>query len=125
MCRRDAGIGRRLLEPRAQANQPLGDAAVQSWMAAQCADGKLYMACVEEHQWRGLLKLLGNPEWGKEEIFNDRVSRAKNFDVLRPLFEGITRQRKVWELYHEGQRLRLPVAPLNRMTDVYANEQLL
>ncbi|HKD67276.1 MAG TPA: CoA transferase [Candidatus Binataceae bacterium] len=103
----------------------LGVRPLQPWMAAQCADGKLYMACVEEHQWRGLLKLLGNPEWGKEEIFNDRVSRAKNFDVLRPLLEGITRQRKVWELYHEGQRLRLPVAPLNRMTDVYANEQLL
>jgi crotonobetainyl-CoA:carnitine CoA-transferase CaiB-like acyl-CoA transferase len=102
----------------------LGVRPLQPWMAAECADGKLYMACVEEHQWRGLLKLLGDPQWGREEIFNDRVSRAKNFDVLRPLLEDITRRRKVGELYHEGQKLRLPVAALNWMTDVYRDEQL-
>ncbi len=102
----------------------LGIRPIQPWMAVECADGKLYVSCVEEHQWRGLLKLLGDPEWGREEIFNDRTSRAKNVDALRALLEDITRRRKVRDLYHEAQKLRLPVAPLNRMTDVYTDEQL-
>lgn len=102
----------------------LGIRPIQPWMAVQCADGKLYVSCVEEHQWRGLLKLLGDPEWGREEIFNDRTSRAKNVDALRALLEDITRRRKVHDLYHEAQKLRLPVAPLNRMSDVYTDEQL-
>jgi crotonobetainyl-CoA:carnitine CoA-transferase CaiB-like acyl-CoA transferase len=102
----------------------LGIRPIQPWMAVECADGKLYVSCVEEHQWRGLLKLLGDPEWGREEIFNDLTSRAKNVDALRAMLEDITRRRKVHDLYHEAQKLRLPVAPLNRMTDVYTDEHL-
>jgi crotonobetainyl-CoA:carnitine CoA-transferase CaiB-like acyl-CoA transferase len=102
----------------------LGVRPFQPWMAVECADGKLYVSCIEESQWRGLLKMLGDPEWGREEIFKDRVSRAKNVDALRPLLEDITRPRQMRELYHEAQKLRLPVAPLNRMNDVYADEHL-
>ncbi|HZY60715.1 MAG TPA: CoA transferase [Candidatus Binataceae bacterium] len=102
----------------------LGVRPFQPWMAVECADGKLYVSCIEENQWRGLLKLLGDPEWGREEIFNDRVNRAKNVDALRALLEELTRQRKLRELYYEAQKLRLPVAPLNGITEVYADEQL-
>ena len=31
----------------------LGARAIGPWMAVECADGKLYVACIEEHQWRG------------------------------------------------------------------------
>ncbi len=102
----------------------LGVRPIAPWMAVECADGKLYVACIEEHQWRGLLKLLGDPEWGRDEIFKDRLTRAKHIDALRPLLEELTRRWKVRELYHEAQKLRLPVAPLNWMADVYADEQL-
>src|SRR5579885_2223151 len=102
----------------------LGVRPIQPWMAVQCADGRLYVSCVEEHQWRGFLKILGDPEWGREEIFQDRTSRARNVDALRALIEAITRRHKVRDLYHAAQKMRLPVAPLNRMTDVYSDEQL-
>ena len=102
----------------------LGIRPIQPWMAVECADGKLYMSCAEEHQWRGLLKLLGDPEWGSEEIFNSLTSRAKNVDALRALMEDITRRRKVHDLFDEAQKLRVPVAPLNRMSDVYRDEHL-
>jgi crotonobetainyl-CoA:carnitine CoA-transferase CaiB-like acyl-CoA transferase len=102
----------------------LGVRPIAPWMAVECADSKLYLACIEENQWRGLLKLLGDPEWGRDEIFKDRVTRAKHIDALRPLLEDLTRRWKVDELYHEAQKLRLPVAPLNWMADVFGNEQL-
>jgi crotonobetainyl-CoA:carnitine CoA-transferase CaiB-like acyl-CoA transferase len=102
----------------------LGIRPIQPWMAVQCADGDLYMACVEHHQWRGLLHLLGDPEWGGEEIFKDPYTRAKNVDALRTLIEDITRRRKVRDLYHEAQKMRLPVGPVNLMADVFRDEQL-
>ncbi len=102
----------------------LGVRPIQPWMAAECADGKLYLACIEEQQWLGLLELLGNPQWGREEIFKDRTSRAKHFDALRPLLEEITRRHTVSELYHAAQKMRLPVAPLNRMSELYADRHL-
>jgi len=102
----------------------LGIRPIAPWMAVECADGKLYVACIEESQWRGFIKVLGDPEWGNEEIFKDRITRAKHIDALRPLLEDLTRKWKVRELYHEAQKQRLPVAPVNRMADVYADEQL-
>jgi crotonobetainyl-CoA:carnitine CoA-transferase CaiB-like acyl-CoA transferase len=102
----------------------LGVRPIAPWMAVECADGKLYVACIEESQWRGFIKVLGDPEWGKEEIFKDRIARARHIDALRPLLEDLTRKWKVRELYHEAQQHRLPVAPVNRMADVYGDEQL-
>ena len=102
----------------------LGARAIGPWMAVECADGKLYLACIEEHQWLGLIKLLGDPEWGHEEIFKDRISRAKHVDAMRMLLEEVTRRWPVRELYHAAQKLSLPVAPVNRMADVYADAQL-
>ncbi|MGO9060682.1 MAG: CaiB/BaiF CoA transferase family protein [Candidatus Binataceae bacterium] len=102
----------------------LGVRAIGPWMAVECADGKLYLACIEEHQWLGLVKLLGDPEWGHDEIFKDRISRAKHVDAMRMLLEDVTRQWPVRDLYHAAQKLSLPVAPVNRMADVYGDEQL-
>ena len=53
----------------------------------------------------GLIKLLGDPEWGHEEIFKDRISRAKHVDAMRPLLEELTRRWQVRELYHAAQKL--------------------
>lgn len=102
----------------------LGARAIGPWMAVECADGQLYLACIEEHQWLGLVKLLGDPEWGHDEIFKDRISRARHVDAMRALLEDLTRQWPVRELYHAAQKLSLPVAPVNRMADVYGDEQL-
>ena len=102
----------------------LGVRPIAPWMAVECADGKLYVACIEEAQWRGFIKVLGDPEWGREEIFKDRITRARHIDALRPLLEDLTRKWQVRELYHEAQKHRLPVAPVNRMAEVYGDEQL-
>ena len=83
----------------------LGVRAIGPWMAVECADGKLYLACIEEHQWLGLVKLLGDPEWGHDEIFKDRISRAKHVDAMRLLLEEVTRRWRVRELYHAAQKL--------------------
>ncbi len=106
----------------------LGVRPIAPWMAVECADGKLYVACIEESQWRGFASqgVLGDPGMGQgRDIQGDiALTRAQHIDALRPLLEELTRNWKVRELYHEAQKQRLPVAPVNRMADVYADQQL-
>jgi crotonobetainyl-CoA:carnitine CoA-transferase CaiB-like acyl-CoA transferase len=47
----------------------LGSRALGPWFIADCQDGKIFVLSVEEHQWKNLVKLMGDPEWANEEIF--------------------------------------------------------
>ena len=89
-----------------------------------CADGWLHMVFLEDVQWERLVELLGNPEWAHEEIFKDRYLRGANSDALEPMLSELTRQWKTRDLFLAAQARRIPVAPLNRASEVYADVQL-
>jgi crotonobetainyl-CoA:carnitine CoA-transferase CaiB-like acyl-CoA transferase len=67
---------------------------------------------------------MGNPEWATEEIFQDRVSRGQNMDVLKVLMSDWLGTWKVQDLYREAQSRRIPFAPINTMQQLYENEHL-
>jgi crotonobetainyl-CoA:carnitine CoA-transferase CaiB-like acyl-CoA transferase len=102
----------------------LGSRALGPWFIADCADGKIFALSVEEGQWRRLVELMGNPEWANEEIFKDRMSRAKNMDALRALMDEWLRSWKVQDLYRAAQEARIPFAPVNTMRHMYESEHL-
>lgn len=102
-------LGRRLLGP---------------WGMFDCSDGKILMCCVEEHQWLRLITLMGHPEWTHEELFKDRFARGRNWDALSLLLGEWVKDWKVDDLFHTAQKHRIPVAPLNRVADVYADNHL-
>lgn len=52
----------------------------------------------EEDQWERLLDLMGNPEWGGWEIFQNGIERAKNQDVLNMYLDEWFKEQKVDEL---------------------------
>lgn len=89
-----------------------------------CADGWIHMVFLEEAQWERLVELLGNPDWAREEIFKDRYLRGANSDALEPMLSELTRQWKTRDLFLAAQAKRIPVAPLNRASEVYADPQL-
>jgi len=61
----------------------LGGRLLGPWKIFDCRNGKLLLACVEEHQWQSLVRLMGEPEWAREEIFRDRLTRGHNSDHCR------------------------------------------
>ena len=89
-----------------------------------CADGWLHVNFLEDAQWDRLMELLGNPDWAHEEIFKDRYLRGANSDALEPLLSELTRQWKTRDLFLAAQAKRIPVAPLNRASEVYTDIQL-
>ncbi len=65
---------------------------------------------------------MGNPEWAGEEIFKDRFIRGEYADALWPLMAEWTKDRNKQELFMAAQAKRIPLAPMNRPSDVYADE---
>jgi crotonobetainyl-CoA:carnitine CoA-transferase CaiB-like acyl-CoA transferase len=101
-----------------------GNRLVGPWFILDCADGQCFLVCVEEHQWKALVEFMGNPEWAKEEIFKDRLARGANQDALFALMSEWASTWKVQDLFREGQKRRIPFAAVNRMGEIYADEQL-
>lgn len=103
----------------------LGQRLIGPWFIADAADGKIFCITAEEHQWKALVELMGNPEWANDELFQDRLSRGVNQDALKALMSEWISQWKVQDLYQTAQKARVPFAPINRMQDLFENPQLL
>jgi crotonobetainyl-CoA:carnitine CoA-transferase CaiB-like acyl-CoA transferase len=102
----------------------LGRKPIQPVESMQCKDGWIYLCCVEEHQWRGFVEVMGNPEWASEEIFADRVKRAENWEALKLFLEDYCAQHTVLELYKKVQEKRVPFAPVSTMGDLVNSDHL-
>lgn len=102
----------------------LGQKPIQPLDFLECKDGWIFLCCVEEHQWKNFVDLMGNPEWAGEEIFADRISRGANWDALKPLLQEWIQEQSVMELYNKAQARRVPIAPVSTMGDLFHNEHL-
>jgi crotonobetainyl-CoA:carnitine CoA-transferase CaiB-like acyl-CoA transferase len=102
----------------------LGQKPIQPVETMQCQDGYIYLCCIEEHQWRGFVEIMGSPEWAGEEIFKDRLTRALNWDALKVFLEEWVGQQTVLDLYRKAQAKRVPFAPVSTMGDLLSNEHL-
>jgi crotonobetainyl-CoA:carnitine CoA-transferase CaiB-like acyl-CoA transferase len=101
-----------------------GNKAIRPLDIMECKDGYIYLCCVEEHQWKGFMEIMGNPEWAEEEIFATRLHRAENWDALQVLLEPWVKEQSVEELYHKAQARRIPFAPVSTMGDLLNSEHL-
>ncbi|MEW6272109.1 MAG: CoA transferase [Thermodesulfobacteriota bacterium] len=90
----------------------------------ECKDGWIFICCVEEHQWQRFVELAGNPEWATMELFDNRMSRAANWDALNIFLSEYAAGLTVQELYHRAQARRIPFAPVSTMGDLLASEHL-
>jgi crotonobetainyl-CoA:carnitine CoA-transferase CaiB-like acyl-CoA transferase len=102
----------------------LGRKPIQPMEALECKDGWIYACCVEEHQWRGFVEAMGNPEWANEEIFGDRFKRADNWEALELFLKEYLSEHTVLEVYRAVQERRVPFAPVSTMGDLINSEHL-
>ena len=63
-----------------------------------CADGHVVVMAAQEHHWRALVEMLGNPEWAQSEVFSTALERARNWDALEPFLLE-------WTTSHTGQEI--------------------
>ncbi len=102
----------------------LGAKPIQPLCFMECRDGWIFLCCVEEHQWRSLVNIMGNPEWASMELFENRLARGANFDALQVFLAEWCREQSVDALYQAAQRRRVPLAPVSTMGDLLASPHL-
>ncbi len=102
----------------------LGQKPIQPLEVMECRDGYIYVCCIEEHQWRNFVELMGSPPWASEEIFSDRLKRGANWDALKVFLEDWIKQQSVLDLYRKAQARRIPFAPVSTMGDLLSSEHL-
>jgi crotonobetainyl-CoA:carnitine CoA-transferase CaiB-like acyl-CoA transferase len=102
----------------------LGAKPIQPLCFMECRDGWIFICCVEEHQWRTLVEIMGEPEWAHLELFENRLARGANFDALQVFLQEWCAEQSVVELYEKAQRRRVPLAPVSSMGDLLASPHL-
>jgi crotonobetainyl-CoA:carnitine CoA-transferase CaiB-like acyl-CoA transferase len=102
----------------------LGHKPIQPLDFIECADGWIFLCCVEEHQWHKWVELMDNPEWATLELFENRLMRGQNWDALKIFLSEWCADKKVDELYHRAQARRIPIAPVSTMGDLLTSKHL-
>jgi CoA:oxalate CoA-transferase len=88
-----------------------------------CQDGYVVAVTPEEHQWKALIKLIGDPKWAEEDWCQDALARSDNVDQINERIIAWTRQHTKEEIFRQGQALSCPIAPVNTVEDIYHSEQ--
>ena len=92
-----------------------------------CKDGYINITVLEPHQWRSFVDLIGNPPWATDPRYEDRYfpqeQGAADID-LEPLITEALGHFTREELFHEGQRRRIPVSPVYDAAEVLRSPQL-
>ena len=77
-----------------------------------------------EKFWRGLLEVVGKPEWADDSRFRDRRARTENHDLLSQLLQAIFCAGRREEWLSRLQERDVPSAPLNTLEEVFQDPQV-
>ena len=88
-----------------------------------CKDGYVVITAAQDHQWWALVELMGNPAWAQEEECSNEFTRSQHRDEIQPRILEWMRQHTREEIYHQGQRLNVPVGPVRTVEEIAGWEQ--
>jgi crotonobetainyl-CoA:carnitine CoA-transferase CaiB-like acyl-CoA transferase len=98
--------------------QRLGDGSIEHRVersfryggVVPCADGYVELLTLEQRQWHGLVKLLGEPEWASDPALEDSLERSRRGPEINQHIRQWAAVRKVEDIVREGQALSVPLA---------------
>jgi crotonobetainyl-CoA:carnitine CoA-transferase CaiB-like acyl-CoA transferase len=86
------------------------------------ADGWLGVTALTPAQWAALAQLVGRPDWAKDPRFATSVARVAHAELLDTEIAPILATRSTLDWLVEGQRLRIPLAPVPRPSELPRTE---
>lgn len=91
-----------------------------------CADGFLYIFMTTKAHWKGLIKLMGTPEWASElpEDWLEFGCTPDRVALFREHFALWAKDQHKHLVSVEGQKLGVTIVPVNSAADLPDNEQL-
>ena len=94
-------------------------------MFLPCQDGYAIITLGEEHHWKALVELMGNPAWTKDERFKDRKSRIKHHEEMSSLIAEWTKTLTKEEIYHKVAQGGIPAGVVKSQSDLIERDEQL
>ncbi|GAC1545779.1 MAG: CaiB/BaiF CoA-transferase family protein [Collimonas sp.] len=88
------------------------------------ADGDMILAIGNDRQFVKFSQVAGHPEWADDPRFASNPQRVANRSVLIPLLRQVTVMRSTHEWIVALETANVPCGPINRMDQVFADEQV-
>ncbi len=101
----------------------MGTAAAMGGLK-KCKDGYIIATLAERPHWARFFKLIGKPEWDEDERFKDTLAIADHYNEIDPYISEWMMSRTRYEIYHQGQELGCPIAPVRSIDEVVNDPQL-
>jgi len=89
----------------------------------QAKDGYVMVTPVQDHQWLGLVRAMGSPEWTQSDTCRDEMARQEHREELQPRIEAWAATRTRDEIYHRLQTEGTPAGPVRSVPEVQDWEQ--
>jgi crotonobetainyl-CoA:carnitine CoA-transferase CaiB-like acyl-CoA transferase len=88
----------------------------------ECADGYVELLTLEDRQWRGLVELMGGPDWISDPALSDQLERSRRGQEINHSIRAWARQQSTAEVVARAQALGVPMAKYNSPAEVLAGE---
>ena len=88
-----------------------------------CADGYVELLTLEQRQWDGLVKLLGEPEWALDPALADSLERSRRGPEINRHIRAWAAVRRVEDIVRDGQALSVPLAKYYTPAEVLRDPQ--
>ena len=86
-------------------------------------DGYVMVTPVQDHQWQGLVRCMGDPEWCRADWCQTEAGRQENRDEIRVHLEAWAAELTRDEIYHRLQAEGTPAGPVRNVAEVLEWEQ--
>jgi len=90
----------------------------------RCKDGYVMITLGGDHHWDGLLHVLGDPDWAREEKFQGELGKYKYAQEINGHIADWMKDYTKDELYHRCQALNCPIGMVTTVADLVASKQL-
>ncbi|OGA52975.1 MAG: hypothetical protein A3G24_24020, partial [Betaproteobacteria bacterium RIFCSPLOWO2_12_FULL_62_13] len=89
----------------------------------ECSDGYIGILTLEQHQWDGLIKLMGDPDWASDPALRDPLERGRRGAEINKHLRAWARTQHVEDVVRNGQALGVPLAKYNEPSDILESAQ--
>lgn len=89
----------------------------------ECSDGYVGVLTLEQRQWEGLVKLIGDPEWARDPAWRDPLERSRRGAQINVHLRAWAKTQRVDDVVRKGQALSVPLAKYNLPADILMSEQ--
>ena len=88
--------------------------------------GRLFMGTIKENEWKDILKMMGDPEWGDDPRFENMYTRFEHREELKKMMAPWLQSKTKEEISELAEKYQLEknCIPVNTVEDVINSEHL-